>query len=122
MHRVVITLNSSQANKSPNPEVITLLAQENSPYPVKLIWDYAKIRLHIVGLFFLRVDNSPLQYSDLATVIHKLAQFLELPHQYFKPHRLRIGRATQLHLSGARPWDIQQMGRRSSRAFQKYIH
>ena len=36
-HRVVLTLNSSKANKSNNPEVITLLAQENNPCPVKLI-------------------------------------------------------------------------------------
>ena len=43
-HRVVLMLNSSKANKSHNLEVITLLAQEHSPYPVKLIWDYAKIR------------------------------------------------------------------------------
>ena len=43
-HRVVLTLNSSKANKSHNPEVITLLVQEHSPCPVKLIWDYAKIR------------------------------------------------------------------------------
>ena len=33
-HRVVLTLNSSKANKSPNPEVLTLLAQECSMCPV----------------------------------------------------------------------------------------
>ena len=71
MHRVVITLNSSEASKSPNPEVITLLAQEHNPCPIKLIWDNAKIRPHIVGPFFLRADNLPLQYSDLTTIIHK---------------------------------------------------
>ena len=87
-HRVVIMLNSSKANKSSNPEVITLLAQEHSPCPVKLIWEYAKIRPHIVGQFFLRADNLSLQYRDLTTSIHKLAQFPELPHQYFKPHGL----------------------------------
>ena len=43
-HRVVLTLNSLKANKSHYPVVITLLAQEHSPYMVKLIWDYAKIR------------------------------------------------------------------------------
>ena len=89
-HRVVLTLNSSKANKSNNPEVITLLAQEPSPCPVKLIWDYAKIRPHVAGPFFLWSDNSPLQYSDLAVIVHLLAQCLELPHQYFKPHGLRI--------------------------------
>ena len=121
MHQVVITLNSSKANKSSNPEVITLLAQEDSLCPIKLIWDNAKIRPHIAGPFFLRVDNSPLQYSHLTTIIHKLAQFLELPHQYFKPHGLRIGGATWLHLSRAPPWDIQQIGRWSSRAFQNIL-
>ena len=90
-HRVVLTLNSSKANKLHNPEVIILLAQEHSSCPVKLIWDYAKIRPHIVGPFFLRLDNSPLQYSDLASIIHLLAQCLELSHQYFRPHSLRIG-------------------------------
>ena len=87
-HRVIILLVSSTANKSSNPEVITLLAQEHTLCPVKLIWDYAKIRPHIAGQFLLRADNSPLQYRDLTTIIHKLAQFLELPHQYFKPHGL----------------------------------
>ena len=56
-HRVIIMLNSSKANKSPSPEVITLLAQEHSPCPVELIWDYAKIRPHIAGPFFLRADS-----------------------------------------------------------------
>ena len=116
-HRVVLTLNSSKANKSHNLEVITLLAQEHSPCSVKLIWDYMKIRPQIAGPFFLQSDNPPLQYSDLASIICLLAQFLELPHQYFKPHRLRIGGATQLHLSGAHPRDIQQMGHWSSGAF-----
>ena len=97
---MVLTLNSLKANKSHDPEMITLLAQEHSPCPVKLIWDYAKIRPCIVGPFFLRSDNSPLQYSDLASIIHLLAQPLELPHQYFKPHGLRVRGATQLHLSG----------------------
>ena len=101
--RVVLTLNSSKANKSHNPEVITLLAQEHSPCPVKLMWDYAKIRPQVPGQFFLQSDNSPLQYSDLASIICVLAQFLELPHQYFKPHGLRIMATMQLHLSGACP-------------------
>ena len=87
-HRVFIMLNSSKANKSSNPEGITLLAQDHSPCPIKLIWDYAKIRPHIADQFFLRADNSPLQYRDLATIIHQLAYFLELPHQYFKPYGL----------------------------------
>ena len=99
-HRVVLTPNSLKANKSHNPEVITLLTQEHSPCPVKLIWDYAKIRPQVAGPFFLQSDNSPLQYSDLASIIHLLTQFLELPYQYFKPHGLRIGGTTQLHLSG----------------------
>ena len=90
-HRMVLTLNSSKANKLNNSEVITLLVQEHSPCPVKLIWDCAKIRPRIADPFFLQSDNSPLQYSDLASIIHLLAQFLELPHQYFKPHGLRIG-------------------------------
>ena len=99
-----------------------MLAQEHSPCPIELIWDYAKIRPQVAGPFFLWSDNSPLQYSDLTSVIHLLAQFLELPHQYFKPHGLRIGGATQLHLSGAWLRDIQQMGHWSSGAFRKYIH
>ena len=43
-HRVELMLNSSKANKLHNLEVITLLAQEHSSCPVKLIWDYPKIR------------------------------------------------------------------------------
>ena len=43
-HRVVLMLNFSKANKSHNPEVITLLVQEHSPCSVKLIWDYDKRR------------------------------------------------------------------------------
>ena len=99
-HREVLTLNSSKANKSQNPEVITLLAQEHSPCPVKLMWVYAKIRPQIASPFFLQSDISRLQYSDLALIICLLAQFLELLHQYFKPHGLKIGGTTQLHFSG----------------------
>ena len=51
-HRVELMLNSSKANKLHNLEVITLLAQEHSSCPVKLIWDYAKIRPRVPGQFF----------------------------------------------------------------------
>ena len=71
--RVVLTLDSSKANKSHNPEVISFLVQEHSPCPIKLIWDCAKIRQRVAGPFFLQSDNSPLQYSDLASIIHLLA-------------------------------------------------
>ena len=69
MHRVMFSLNSSKASKSQKPDVITLLAQEHSPCPVKLMWDYAKIRLCITGLFFLKAENLPPQYSNLASII-----------------------------------------------------
>ena len=65
LHRVVLTLNSSKAKKSQSQEVIILLAKEHS----KLIWDYTKIRPYIAGHFFLQLDNSLLQYSDLASII-----------------------------------------------------
>ena len=101
-HRVVLILNPLKANKSHNPEVITLLAQEHSPCPVKLIWDYAKIRPGVTGPFFLWLDNSPLQYSDLASIICLLAQFFTATSLIFPTTQIENwGRNSVVPLRGA---------------------
>ena len=52
----------------------------------------------------------------------RLSEFLNLPHQHFKLHSLRVGGSSQLHLSGIPVHKIKGIGRWSSDAFKRYIY
>ena len=69
----------------------------------------------------IKVDDNPTHSGDLANMLCRLCEFLNLPHQYLKLHSLRIGGSSQLHLSGVPVHKIKEMGRWSSDAFKKYI-
>ena len=120
-HKVVCFLPTSKTHSGPAPQMVQLYRQNNLTCPVSALTNYSKIRAPKPGQYFIKVDGAPVTSSDLALLLCRLAQFLGLPHQHFKPHSLRIGGSTHLHLSGVPVHKIKEMGRWSSDAFKSYI-
>ena len=120
--KVVCLLPTSKAHKGPVPQPIHLYKQPNIACPVTAFIEYAEVRPHKGGQFFIKVDGTPINSGDLANTLHRLSEFLNLPYQHFKPHSLRIGGNSHLHLCGVLVHKIKEIGQWSSDAFKKYIH
>ena len=58
----------------------------------------------------MKLDGSPVFSKDVANILTQLALFLNLPHNLIKPHSLRIGGLTHLHLQGLPHEVIQKKG------------
>ena len=97
---VVCLLPTSKAYKDPVLQSIQLYKQPNIACPVTAFDKYAKARSSQGGQFFVKVDGAPITNLDLANILKRLSQFFNLLHHHFKPHLLRIGGSTHLHLSG----------------------
>ena len=119
--KVVCYLPASKAHKGPIPQLVYLYKQPNVSCPVTALVQYAKVRPPKVGQFFIKVGSNPINSGDLANMLRRLLEFLNLPHQQFKPHSLRIGDSLHLHLSGMPVHKIKELVRWSSDAFKKYI-
>ena len=120
--KVVCLLPMSKAHKGPVPQSIHLYKQPNLACPVTAFTNYSKIRSSQGGQYFIKVDGTPITNLDLTNILCHLSQFLNLPHHHFKPHSLRIGGSTHLHLSGVLVHKIKEIGQWSSDVFKKYIH
>ena len=83
---------------------------------------YLQVQPCIQGALFHKENGLPVHYHELLNLMDKLANFLDLPTDRFKPHSLRIGATTDLHLKGYTPEVIKKRGRWSLAAFQRYIH
>ena len=112
--KVVCLLLTSKAHKGPFPQLVYLYEQPNVSFPVPRL-DLPK------GVNFCKVDGNHINMGDLDNMLHGLSEFLDLPHQYFKPHSLRIGGSSHLHPSGVPVHKIKEIDRWSSNAFKKYI-
>ena len=119
--KVVCFLPTSKTHKGPIPQMVQLYRQHNLTCPVLAMTNYSKIRAPKPGQYFIKIDGTPVTSSDLVLLLCRLAQFLGLPHQHFKPHSLRTGGSTHLHLSGVPVHKIKEIGRWSSDAFKCYI-
>ena len=86
-----------------------------------LLRDYLKVRPVVKGPLYLDSDGIPVQYQTVLKLFQTLTEFLDLPVDRYKPHSLRIGTTTELHVRGYSNKVIQERGRWSSKAFQKYI-
>ena len=120
--KVVFLLLTSKAHREPVPQSVHLYKQPNRACPVLAFIKYAKVQTPKGGQFFIKVDGTPINSGDLANMLWRLSEFLNLPHQHFKPHSLRIGGSSHLHLLGVLVHKIKEIGRWSSDAFKKYIH
>ena len=119
--KVVCLLPTSKAYKGPVLQSVHLYKQPNIACPVTAFTNYAKARSSQGEQFFIKVDGTPTTSADLANILCRLSQFLNLLHHHFKPHSLQIGGSTHLHLSGVPVHKIKEIGRWLSDTFKKYI-
>ena len=117
---VVLYFSSSKTHQYPTWQTITIKPHPNN-CPVHLLRDYLKVRPVVTGPLYLTSEGIPVQYQTVLKLFQALSEFLDLPVDRYKPHSLRIGAMTELHVQGYSNKVIQERGRWSSKAFQKYI-
>ena len=120
--KVVCLPPTSKAHKGPVLQAVHLYKQPYRACPMTAFIEHAKVRPPKGGQFFIKVDGTPINSSDLANILCRLSEFLNLPYQHFKSHSLRIGDSSHLHLSSVLVHKIKEIGWWSSDAFKKYIH
>ena len=116
----VLYFSSSKTHQYPTWQAITIKPHPNN-CPVRLLRDYLKVRPVVKGPLYLASDGILVQYQTVLKLFQTLTEFLDLPVDCYKPHSLRIGAMTELHVQGYSNKVIQERGRWSSKAFQKYI-
>ena len=117
---VHLYLHSSKAKTGPFPQKVVVAPQPG----ICLVTDlhtYLQVRPCIPGALFRKENGLPVHYHELLDLMDRLAKFLDLPTDRFKPHSFCIGATTDLHLKGYSSQVIQKKGRWSSAAFQRYI-
>ena len=119
--KVVCLLPTSKAHKGPVPQSILLYKHPSLACLVTAFTNYSKIRSSQRGQYFIKVDGTPITNLDLTNILHQLLQFLNLPHHHFKPHSLRIGGNTHLHLPSVPVHKIKESVWWFSDTFKKYI-
>ena len=119
--KVVCLLPTSKVHMGPVPQCVHLYKQPNRACPVTAFIKYTKVWPPKGGQFFIKVDGTPINSGYLANMLCRLSEFLNLPHQHFKPHSLRIGGSSHLHLLGVSVHKIREIGRWSFDAFKKYV-
>ena len=72
---------------------------------------YLHIRPVQPGALFVMQNNIPVQYPTVLKLFRHLAQFLDLPAEWYMPHFLRIGATTELYVKGFSNNIIKQRGR-----------
>ena len=117
---VVLYFPSSKTHQYPNCQSVSVKPHPVN-CPVNQLRQYLKIRPMVTGPLYLASDGIPVQYQTVLKLFQVLAEFLNLPVDRYKPHSLRIGAMTELHVHGYSDKVIQERGRWSSKAFQKYI-
>ena len=119
--QVHIYLTSSKMHKEPFPQQVIVTSQP-SRCPIQDLCNYLQVWPWVLGALFRKESGLPVHYHELHNIISRLANFLNLPQDHYKPHSLRIGATTDLHLRGYTNEAIKKKGRWSSAAFYRYIH
>ena len=106
---VVLYFSSSKTHQYPMSQAITIKPHPNN-CPVCLLRDYLKVRPVVTGPLYLTSEGIPVQYQTVLKLLQTLSEFLDLPVDRYKPHSLRIGATTELHVQGYSNKVIQERG------------
>ena len=85
-----ITLPTSKSNCSSMPQQI-IARTSNIACPVTALTAYAKLRPRTSSQLFIKLNGMPVFLQDLAAMLSKLAQFLNLPPQLINPILSELG-------------------------------
>ena len=107
---VVLYFPSSKTHQYPNTQSVTVQPHPNN-CPVCQLMEYLKLRLVVKGPLYLTSEGIPVQYKTVLKLFQSLTTFLDLPVDRYKPHSLRIGATTKLHVHGYSNKVIQERGR-----------
>lgn len=109
--------------KHAKDKAVLLLAPSPEPHhcPVQALLAYLRHRPPIPGVLFLTKTGAPLSRNSLALTLKRGISLLGLNPNLYNTHSLRVGRATDLALSGEPDAVIRETGRWASNAFRKYI-
>ena len=117
---ITLLFPSSKAHNKPFPQKVEVRPQPQH-CPVQYLRNYLQQRPSGSGALFVKDSGLPVQYPQVLSLFEQLAFFIDLPPECYKPHSLRIGATTELHVLGFSNVIIQERGRWSSQAFRRYI-
>ena len=89
--------------------------------PIRSLLEYLKLRSQTPGPLFLLETGSPLDRATIAKYLSSSLANSGLQSNLFSTHSFRVGRATDLALSGVSESLLRETGRWSSNAFMKYL-
>ena len=89
--------------------------------PIRSLLEYLKLRSQTPGPLFLLETGSPLDRATIAKCLSSSLANSGLQSNLFSTHSFRVGRATDLALSGVSESLLRETGRWSSNAFLKYL-
>lgn len=106
---------------SPTTKFIIHSLPDNITCPVKNLSNYLELRSDSLGPLFIFNDCTPVTRLHYSELIKNVTHFIGLNPSRYNTHSVRIGRATDLALSGVSHEIIKQTGRWSSSAYINYI-
>jgi len=120
-NKVVIRLSSYKHSKGKGE--LTPISLERKQYascPVKLMQAYLQDRNGSQGQFFL-LEGLPVTASSVSRELKTVLQHLGYNSTLYNTHSFRIGKTTDMAMSGSSEEQICMAGRWHSDAFRKYI-
>ena len=117
---IQIVLNSYKYSKSAS----TLILEPSTPLqycPVNFLLNFLRIRPLKTGPIFIDENSKLINRNFVCKQLKAAVAYNDLDPALFNTHSFRIGRATDLAMSGASDQTIRQTGRWKSIAFLKYI-
>ena len=118
---MIIKFRSYKHCDQPNTKYIIRSVPNSVICPVQNMVTYLNYRPDISGPLFVFTDGSPVTRQHYADFVKTGADFIGLNPAEYNTHSVRIGRATDLAMSGTPHEIIKKTGRWSSSAYLNYI-
>jgi site-specific recombinase XerD len=119
-HSIVITFISYKHSPA-SPYKVLIPSNTSKSCPVKLYHKYLSVRKPGPGPVFLQANGKPLTSAFVTRSLKSFLRVLNLNTDCYNTHSFRIGKATDLALSGYSDSNIALIGRWKSDAFKKYL-
>ena len=118
---ITLKFKSYKHCNSPTTKFIINPASNTIICPVKNLSNFLALRPNSPGPLFIFIDGTPVTRTHYSEFIKYAVNFIGLDPSNYNTHSVRIGRATDLALSGVSHDIIKRTGRWSSSAYLNYI-